>query len=393
MQTRRFLAVLGAGALGAVLGAGSWFALPRHAGLQAQPVAAAGEDDQQRIVEAVKRVEPSVVALEVTINGTRVVPSDPFGGMFGFGFGASPGLDPGNRVVPFQERASGSGFVYSKDGLIVTNDHVVHGASAVTVVFADGRRRTGKVYSENRSADLALVKVSGVKLPPPVAFAAPQSIQQGEWAIAIGEPYALRDTVTLGVVSGFNRSETIGNGSIGTVQSFKGLMQTSAPINPGNSGGPLVDLNGDVIGVNQSVERPAEGIGFAIPVATVQRTVAALAQHPGVTVAAATRGFLGVTLASLSSNSLRAQIGNYRGNGVVVLSVVGGSPADRAGLQPGDVIVSVNGKTVGTPDAVASIVRNLGPGKVVSLHVWSNGTRKLMAATIGSAPTDVAALQ
>jgi serine protease Do len=385
MNVRWMLKPLLVGALGAVLGASSIMFVSSHERSPSAGVAVAnGEDDQQRIVEAVKHVEPSVVALDVNINGAREMPANPFGNFFLPGFGSAFGQFGGGRqLVPFHEQASGSGFVYSKSGLILTNDHVVHGASKIQVVFANGDHITGHILSENGAADLALVKVDHyAKLPPPVTFGSSRAVEQGEWAIAIGEPYALKQTVTLGVVSGFDRNETIGGQAIGVAREFKGLLQTSAPINPGNSGGPLVDLDGQVIGVNQSVERPAQGIGFAIPVNVVRTTVAMLAHHPGTGMGASSIGFLGVRLQALDA-SVRAQLG-YPGNGAVVMAVVGGSPADRAGLQPGDVIQIVNGKAVRTPADVSAIVRGLAPGKTASLSVWRNGTRDLVAVQIGS---------
>jgi serine protease Do len=375
MTTRWLLTPMVVGTLGALLGASS--VLYANGGFERAPApaiaGAADEDDQQRIVEAVKHVAPSVVALDVTIDGTRVIPADPFEG---------PG---GGQLTPFQEQASGSGFVFSNAGLILTNDHVVHGASKITVVFANGDRVPGRIYSENASGDLALVKVDRyAKLPPPVQLGSSRSVEAGEWAIAIGEPFALKQTVTVGVVSGFDRDESIGGQSIGNARDFKGLLQTSAPINPGNSGGPLIGMDGRVIGVNQSVEQPAQDIGFAIPVDTVKSTVALLAQHPGSGTNAAPAGFLGVQLEALDSN-LRSQLG-YVGAGAAIVAVVSGSPADQAGLQAGDVIQSLNGKAIHTPADVSSIVRTLAPGKTATLHVWSNGTRSLVAVHVGVQP-------
>jgi S1-C subfamily serine protease len=341
------------------------------------PAIAGGEDDQQRIIEAVKHVEPSVVALDVDINGTRVVPSDPFASMFGQ-------ADGGGRLMPFHEAASGSGFVYSRSGLIVTNDHVVHGASKIDVVFANGDRVPAKIYAEDSAADLALVRVDDyAKLPRPVDFGSSNDVRQGEWAIAIGEPFALKQTVTVGVVSGFNRNETIG-GDDGVPRAFKNLLQTSAPINPGNSGGPLVDLEGRVIGVNQSVAQPAQDIGFAIPVDTVKGTVAMLAQHPG-SALTSSAGFLGVELESLTA-PLRSQL-SYAGPGAVVVGVVGGSPADQAGLQPGDVIQSVNGTPIAGPADATGLIAKIAPGRTATLRVWSNGWRKLVGVKIASRPS------
>jgi serine protease Do len=388
MNRQRLIKPLLAGALGAVLGATSTlFAAAGHDRSPVTSVAnASGEDDQQRIEAAVKHVEPSVVALEVTIAGTRVIPADPFRNFFGQGFGSPFGnFGGGSRLMPFHEQASGSGFVYSNSGLILTNDHVVHGAKKVEVVFANGDHVTGHIFSENSAADLALVKVDNyAKLPPPVQFGSSSAVQQGEWAIAIGEPYALKQTVTVGVVSGFNRDETIGGQAVGSAREFKGLLQTSAPINPGNSGGPLVDLDGRVIGVNQSVVRPAQDIGFAIPIDAVKTTVATLVHNPGRGTTVSSAGFLGVQLRVLDAN-LRSQLG-YTGQGAVIMAVVSGSPADQAGLQPGDVIQSVDGKTVAKPADVSAIIRKIAPGKTATLRVWSDGTRQLVAVHIAAQP-------
>lgn len=388
MNARWIIKPLLIGAIGAALGASStMFVTSGHARSSGTNFAvASGEDDQQRIIEAVKHVEPSVVALDVSINGTRVMPADPFQSLFGQSFGSLFGNFGGpGQLMPFHEEASGSGFVYSSSGLIVTNDHVVHGASKIEVIFDNGDRIAGHISSENAAADLALVKVDHyAKLPPPVEFGSSKAVEQGEWAIAIGEPFALKHTVTVGVVSGFNRGETIGGQTIGVAREFKGLLQTSAPINPGNSGGPLVDMEGRVIGVNQSVDRPAQGIGFAIPVDTVRATVAMLARHPGNAAIASSGGFLGVQLQPLDAN-LRSELG-YQGQGAAIMAVFGGSPADKAGLRPGDVIQSVDGKAVRKPADVSSIVRATAPGKTATLDLWDNGTRELVAVHVGSQP-------
>jgi serine protease Do len=342
---------------------------------------AAGEDDQERIVAAVRHTEPSVVALEVTANGNMVVPTDPFAQMFG-GEQQYFGTE---RIVPYNQRSSGSGFVYSKDGLIVTNDHVVHGATAISVIFANGDHVAGHIYSENPSADVALVKVDGYKkLPPPLHFANSRDVEQGQWAIAVGEPFELKQTVTVGVVSGFHRDETIGGE--GRPVEFHDLLQTSAPINPGNSGGPLVDLDGNVIGINQSVASSAQGIGFAIPSDAASTAVGNLEKpgaHDAMTTVGTT-GFLGIQVAPLDA-STRSSLG-FTGNGAVVQSVIGGSSADTAGVQPGDVIQSIDGKPVTSPADVVRIVRGLAPGKIATLNVWRTGLKTLVSVPVTARP-------
>ncbi|HEY0395537.1 MAG TPA: trypsin-like peptidase domain-containing protein [Candidatus Elarobacter sp.] len=354
--------------------------------VQAAPITG-GTTDQDRIVNAVRRVEPSVVALQVTVNGTQVVPTDPFSQMFG---GAAPYQR--QRVV---ERASGSGFVYSRDGLIVTNAHVVpRGVSKITVVFSNGDRIPGRLFSSNPGADLALVKVDNyAKLPPPVQFADSSKLEAGQWAIAIGEPLSLQKSVSVGVVSGFNRDEPIG-GEGQQVRLFKGLLQTSAPINPGNSGGPLIDYDGRVIGVNQSTANPAsaQGIGFAIPANTVTQTAVALAKAPGQTVNGSGTGtgvgYLGVILQPIDNNT-RTQINYKDQGGVVVAQVQSGQAADQAGLEPGDVIQSINGKPVNQPADVTNTVKATKPGQEVTLRVWAQGVKKNVQVKVGEQPADV----
>ena len=345
-----------------------------------------GTTDQDRIINAVKRVEPSVVALEVTVNGTRLIAPDPFSQFFGQG-GSGP-----VQQQRFQERASGSGFVYSRDGLILTNAHVVpKGTSSIVVVFANGDHEKAHVYASNPGVDIALVKVDNyAKLPPPVEFADSSRVQAGQWAIAIGEPQGLQRSVAVGVISGFNRDEPIA-GDDQQVHLYKGLLQTSAPINPGNSGGPLVDYDGRVVGINQSTAMPgsAQGIGFAIPANTVTQTALALVKIPGQTVNATGTGtgvgYLGILMQPLDNNT-RTQIGYHDQGGIVIQQVQSGQAADQAGLEPGDVIQAINGKPVNQITDVSGTVKALKPGTMVSLRVWSQGMKKNVEVKLGEQP-------
>jgi serine protease Do len=394
------------GLVGAVIGSFSMmiFASTHFAGvagpnnqppsLSAAPLVS-GTSDQDRIVSAVKRVSPSVVALNVTVNGQQVVPNDPFSQFFGNG--QSPG-----HIQRFQARASGSGFIYERNGnsaLIVTNAHVVNPpqnvgpVSKIEVLFQNGDRVPGHVYSANIGADLALIKIDNYsKVPPPVEIANSDKLQPGQWAIAIGEPFELKQTVTVGVVSGFNRDETIGSENRGAME-FKGLLQTSAPINPGNSGGPLVDVEGRLIGVNQSTASPqagAQGIGFAIPANTVKAQVALLEKNPG-THQGTNVGYIGAALVTITPD-IANQL-NYSGKGVAVQQVVQGSAADAAGLQPGDVIQRANGKDVSSGDELRKIIQQTKPGSSLSLQVWSGGVKRLVSIKVQERPAEIGALQ
>jgi S1-C subfamily serine protease len=401
MQNLRVLPTLIVGLAGAVIGSFSMmlYASTHFAGVagpgntppsvNAAPMLTAG-DDQSRIVSAVKRVAPSVVAINVTVNGQQVVPLDPFAQFFG--------QQGPERVQRFRARASGSGFVYSRTGdggMIVTNAHVVRppsgsSVSSIQVVFQNGDRVPGHVFASNIGADLALVKVDNyTKVPPPVEIADSSKLEAGQWAIAIGEPFELKQSVSLGVVSGFNRDETIGNDTGGSEIDFKGLLQTSAPINPGNSGGPLIDVEGRVIGVNQSTANPqagAQGIGFAIPANTVREQVALLEKDPGVHQGTNT-GFIGAALETVTPD-LGVQL-NYKGKGVAVAQVVSGGPADQAGMQPGDVIQKVNGQDVTTNDEVVKAIKATKPGETINMEVWSAGIKKLVTIKVQERPADV----
>jgi serine protease Do len=399
-QKSRLLPTLVVGLVGAILGsfammlyASTHFANVAGPGgtppaVSAAPVVAGGgSSDQDRIVGAVKRVAPSVVALSVTVNGQQLVPTDPFIEFFG---GRSP-----QQVQKFKAQASGSGWVYSRTGnsaLIVTNAHVVtapnrSAISKLEVVFKNGDRIPARVYASDLAHDLALVKIDNYdKIPPAIELADSDKLQAGQWAIAIGEPFELKQSVSLGVVSGFNRDETIGNDN-GTAQEFKGLLQTSAPINPGNSGGPLVDTEGRLIGVNQSTANPqagAQGIGFAIPSNTVKLVIADLEKSPGTRQGTGV-GYIGVLLGQLTPE-VRVQLNDFKGQGVLIAQVTGGSPADDAGLNAGDVVQRINGKDVTKVEDAVAAIRATKPGQTLSLNVWSGGVKKLVTIKVQERP-------
>jgi serine protease Do len=344
-----------------------------------------GGSDQERIVSAVKRTKPSVVAISVVVNGKQYIPVDPFLQQF---FGQQgPSI-----VQPFKGRASGSGFVYDGKGDIVTNAHVVRPpvanatVSSIEVLFPNGTKKTAKLLAANVGADLAVIHIDPSGVPPALTLADSDKAQQGQWAIAIGEPYELQQSVSVGVVSAFNRTEPIQT-ETGQTLTFKGLMQTSAPINPGNSGGPLIDANGDVIGVNQSTLRGgAEGIGFAIPSNTVRKVVDQMIAHPGITTPPE-QAFLGVVLGPVTQG-FRSQA-NYHGQGgVAVYQVASGSPADQAGINPGDVILKLNGKSYNDNKSLVAAIGKLHAGDKANLEVWSqsSGARKIVQVTLGARP-------
>ncbi|HKU81376.1 MAG TPA: trypsin-like peptidase domain-containing protein [Candidatus Tumulicola sp.] len=393
MVNKRFLPTLIVGLVGAVVGsflmmlyASSHFGGTTGPDRTPPAVAAvplSGVSDQDRIVSAVKRTKSSVVAIVEDINGQQYVPTDPFFQQF---FGQGPG-----QVQTYRGQASGSGFVIDGQGDIVTNAHVVQPQSGarvtkMTAVFANGDHVPAHVVAANVGADCAIIKVDDYrKLPPPLQLADSNKLEQGQWAIAIGEPLELQQTVTVGVVSGFNRSEPIPTESGGVID-FKGLLQTSAPINPGNSGGPLIDIDGQVIGINQSTVKSAyaQGIGFAIPANTVKTVVADLLKHPGIHQGTDT-GFLGIYMQDLS-DGIRNQIGYNGQSGIAVQQVISGSPADQAGIQPGDVILQVDGKNMDNRKSLHDYVASKKPGDTIRVDVWSQGVKKLVSVKLGETP-------
>jgi serine protease Do len=391
---KRFLPTLIVGLVGAIVGSFLMmlYASSHFGGLtgpdRTPPAVAAvplgGVSDQDRIVSAVKRTKSSVVAIVEDINGQQYVPADPFFQQF---FGQqSPGI-----VQPYRGQASGSGFVLDTQGDIVTNAHVVQpqqGAqiTKMTAVFANGDRVPAHVVAANVGSDTAVIKVDNyAKLPPPLQLGDSSRLEQGQWAIAIGEPLELQQTVTVGVVSAFDRSEPIPTEN-GSVIDFKGLLQTSAPINAGNSGGPLIDIDGQVIGINQSTVKSAyaQGIGFAIPSNTVRSVVADLLKHPGIHQGTDT-GFLGIFMTDLTAG-VRNQIGYNGQGGVAVQQVFSGSPADQAGIQPGDVILEIDGKTFTSRDAMHAYISSKKPGDTIRVNVWSQGMKKLVAIKLAETP-------
>ncbi|HEX5145672.1 MAG TPA: trypsin-like peptidase domain-containing protein, partial [Conexibacter sp.] len=273
-----------------------------------------------------------------------------------------------------QGQATGTGFVVSKQGLIVTNAHVVEGATTVSVKVGDGATHPASVAGRDESGDLALLRVEnpGGQTFTPLQFADSGKLQVGDPTYAIGNPYGLDDTLTSGVVSALDRQIDAPDG-----YPIDHVIQTDAPINPGNSGGPLLDDHGQVIGVNSqilngsgSAENGNVGIGFAIPSNTVKSVVAQL--ESGGTVQHA---YLGVQLSASES-----------GSGVQVAGVQSGSAADKAGLQEGDTIVAVDGKAVSDPDALAAAIGGHKPGDEVRLTVQRDGSQQTVTATLGTQP-------
>jgi putative serine protease PepD len=269
--------------------------------------------------------------------------------------------------------ATGSGFVLDKDGYILTNEHVVQDAQTVRVRFTEGAPVTARVVGADASSDLALLKVAaGDHALTPLPLGSSKSLKVGQPAIAIGSPYRLEGTLTTGVISAIGRSIQSPNKF-----TIDGAVQTDAAINPGNSGGPLLDGSGRVIGINAQIASSTganDGVGFAIAIDTAKEILPALKQGREIK-----RPYLGVSTGDAST-----------GSGAVVASVIPGGPADRAGLQPGDRIVAIAGKTVTQSSDVSSAITSRDPGAKVDVRISRGGAERTLSITLGTRPDTTA---
>jgi len=275
----------------------------------------------------------------------------------------------------------GSGVIYDPLGYLITNSHVVEGANAIDVVLADGTRLDATLVGRDPSIDVAVVKIDPAKVPAVAVLGDSDKIQPGQRVIAIGSPEALENTVTEGIISGVNR--TI---QPDPVTSYVGLIQTDAAINHGNSGGPLLNAQGEVIGINTLGIRDeqAEGLNFAIPINHVKQTAQTIVAKGGGSVVV-TRAYLGVNATTL--DKAKAQDLNVKlTDGAYVQSVDPSSPADKAGIKKGDVITAMNGTTLNARTQLGDLLNNAKPGDSVMLTVDRNGSGKTFTVTVTERP-------
>lgn len=325
-------------------------------------------------------LQPAVVNIS-TRQRVKVQANNPFAGTpFGELFGQQQG-NGGERTREAQ--SLGSGFVISADGYIVTNNHVITAegqgeVESITVTMTDGTDYPAKLVGKDAASDLAVLKIVGKKPFPFVKFGDSRKARVGDWVIAIGNPYGLGGTVTQGIISAVYRNT--GSGS-----AYDRYLQTDASINRGNSGGPMFDMRGNVIGINNAIFSPtggSVGIGFAIPAETAAPIVEKLIK--GVAIE---RGYLGVRIQPLSDD-LAASLGLAKKRGEFVQAVEPGQSAAKAGLQPGDVVLSVDGKDVTPEQSLSYIVANTQPGKRVPIVLMRDGRRLTIDATVGKRPSE-----
>ena len=327
-------------------------------------------------------VSPAVVHIRVekTVKGGgpafHQFNQNPFGGneqfkdFFGRNFGQQ-------RQPEFKQPGQGSGFIIDKSGYIVTNNHVVEGADTIKVILKDDTEYNAEIVGRDPVTDIALIKVEAKGNLPTVPMGSSDNLRVGEWVAAIGSPFGLEHTVTAGIVSAKGR--VIGSGP------YDDFIQTDASINPGNSGGPLINMRGEIVGINTMIIAGGSGIGFAIPIDQAKDIIAQLKTGGEVT-----RGWLGVTI-----QDLKGELAEYYGvkdkSGVLVASVVPGDPADRAGIQPKDIITEVEGKKVTTSRDLTNLAAKLGVGDTARVTVLRDGRPKTLNVKVGKRPLTMAA--
>jgi serine protease Do len=337
---------------------------------------------QNYVSEVVSRVGNSVVRIDASRKVATNVPAafnDPFFREF---FGSQMPNIPSEQI----QRGMGSGFVVSSDGLILTNAHVVEGSEQVKVTLKDGKSYPGKVMGRDPLTDVAVIKIAAVNLPA-VTFADSDNLQPGEWAIAIGNPLGLDNTVTTGIVSATGRSSA----QVGVADKRVNFIQTDAAINPGNSGGPLLNAQGEVIGINTAIIQNAQGLGFAIPVNAARDIAEEL-----IATGKAEHSFLGIQMAQITpelKQELKSQT-NLEVNateGILVVEVLPESPADRAGLKSGDVIQKIAGQKITTADQVQQAVEKTNVGDKLQLGLIRDDQQLELAVKVGILPQPQAA--
>lgn len=321
-------------------------------------------------VNARQKVAPAVVYID-TVSVVSNSPNLPFGLPKEF-------FPPGLFDQPRQEqRGTGSGFIIRADGYILTNEHVVRDAQKLEVTLFGGKKFSGRIVGTDSVSDLAVVKVDAKNLPT-VEMGNSAELVPGDWVMAIGNPYGLHDTVTAGIISAVGRSLEDPNQT-------GNLLQTDAAINPGNSGGPLVDLAGRVVGINEAIIANAQGLGFAIPIDSAKKIANDLINHGQVQRPATP--WLGVSLTEMNS-----QIANYYGlsdQDGAIIKVIPGSPAEKAGLQNGDIIKEINHQKITTPADVVKIIRGTKVGKFIDIVVFREGRLQVFKVKIEAQPQNL----
>jgi serine protease Do len=366
-------------AAGAMLGSAVYFldARPAYANERSAPQGAqrVARELSTAFEYSADAVRPSVVSIQAT---KHMKPAAQFqwgqGGedMFPFNDRFLRHFFEGLPQQNLTQEALGSGVIVDKSGHILTNNHVVNGADELTVKLHDGRELAAKVIGRDPASDLAVIKVNADDLRP-AELGDSSELHVGEWVLAVGDPFGLSDTITSGIVSAKGRSNV-------HIAQYEDFIQTDAAINPGNSGGPLVDLDGRVVGINTAIASRNGGnmgVGFAIPIDMAKTVMKSLIGTGHVT-----RGWLGVAIQALDPG-LAKSFKYDSTNGALVAQVENGSPADKAGMQQGDIVTSFEGKPVASPSELRNEVADTAPGTKAELKVYRDGAERRLTVRIG----------
>jgi serine protease Do len=356
-----------------------WTVLGALAGaFSLMPAALAQSGRLPDFTELYEQQGPAVVSIDVTQTARRqampdISEDDPFYEFFRR-FGQIPRGQP--RPRDFEQQSTGSGFILAADGYVLTNAHVVDDASEVTVKLSDKREFRAKVIGTDKRTDVALLKIEATGLPK-VTIGDPDKLRVGEWVAAIGKPFGLENTITAGIVSAKGRELPNEN--------LVPFIQTDVPINPGNSGGPLFNLKGEVVGINSLIFSRTGGymgLAFAIPIDVAMNVVKQIQEKGRVT-----RGRIGVQIQEVNRETADA-FGLAKASGALVNSVEKGGPADKAGIEAGDIITKVDGRTVNTSSELPRIITQVKPGTKISLQLWRKGATKDVAVTVAELKED-----
>ena len=338
---------------------------------QVENRAAGGSPDS--FAEAAQRAIPAVVNVftKKEVRGQRnPLMDDPvFRHFFGERF------DPRPREVS----NLGSGVIVSANGYILTNHHVVEGADEIQIAFSDNRILPAKVVGSDPETDLAVLKINASNLPA-ITLAQPDSLRVGDWVLAVGNPFGVGQTVTLGIVSALGRTHL-------GINTFENFIQTDAAINPGNSGGALVDATGNLVGINSAIYSRtggSQGIGFAIPVSLARQVMEQIIREGSVT-----RGWVGIEVQDLSPE-LMESFGLKTGEGALIAGVLKNGPADRAGIKPGDVLTAVNGKRVTDSSTLLNLIAGLKPGETARLAIARKNSSMEFSVQVARRPPQLA---
>jgi len=319
---------------------------------------------------AAQKAMPSVVNIftsSTAKNPNRALQNDP---RFKFFFDEQEDSQASNASL-------GSGVLVSADGYILTNHHVIEAADQIEVALADGRKARAHVIGSDPDTDLAVIKIDLGKKLAAITFAQSETVRIGDMVLAIGNPFGVGETVTMGIVSALKRDHL-------GLNTFESYIQTDAAINPGNSGGALIDVNGNLIGINSAIYSPnggSLGIGFAIPVSTAKKTMEQIIQHGSVT-----RGWIGAGVQELTPELAESfKLGTLQG--VLITDVIKRSPADRAGIKAGDILLTIEARPIQDWSTMLETVAAIAPGKTIAAKVLRDGATLNLNLTVGIRPT------